>query len=287
VSAYNPAMLYTAAMIAELMKVPVASVRAWQRRGWLRPSEVEHGLARFDFLQVTIARTLAGLFQAGIKPAALAKRLAEIAASLPQVEQPLAELTFLMDGGRLLVRHGEDILEPRGQLRMDFDSLAAEEHVAPAILAPPLSAEILATRAGELEEAGDLPAAVEMYRAALAAAGPRGDLCFDLAEALYRLGDLPAARERYFMAIELNEDHAEARANLGCLLAEMGQRDLAAAALAGAIACHREYADAHFHLARLLDEDGRQEEAAKHWREFLQLAPESPWHEEARARLGE
>ena len=61
---------------------------------------------------------------------------------------------------------------------------------------------------------------------------------------------------------------------------------LAAAALEGAIACHREYADAHFHLARLLDEEGRSDEATEHWREFLKLAPESPWHDEARARLG-
>ena len=119
-------MLDTPAMIADLAAVPVASVRAWQRRGWIVPREVEHGLARFDFAQVTIARTLAGLLQAGIKPAALAKRLQEIAVHLPHVEQPLAELTFLVDGGQLLVRHGEDLLEPRGQLRMDFDTLAAE-----------------------------------------------------------------------------------------------------------------------------------------------------------------
>ncbi len=278
-------MLYTAAMIAELATVPVATVRGWQRRGWIVPREVEHGLARFDFAQVTIARTLAGLFQAGLKPAALAKRLAEIAASLPHVEQPLAELTFLVDGGQLLVRHGEDILEPRGQLRMDFDTLAAEENAEPAILSPPVSGENLVAGAREQEEADNLVAAADLYRAALAAAGPRADLCFDLAEALYRLGDLPAARERYFMAIELDEDHAEARANLGCLLAEMGQRDLATAALEGAIACHAEYADAHFHLARLLEDDGRKEDAARHWREFLKLAPESPWHEEARTRL--
>jgi len=97
---------------------------------------------------------------------------------------------------------------------------------------------------------------------------------------------MPAARERYFMAIELDEDHAEARANLGCVLAEMGQRELAQAALEGAIACHGEYADAHFHLARLLDEAGRDADATTHWREFLTLAPESPWQEEARTRLG-
>src|SRR6185503_9824025 len=89
---YPRPMLYTAAMMAELVRMPVASVRAWQRRVWLVPSQVEHGVAGFDFQQVTIARTLAGLFQAGIKPAALAKRLAEIAASLPHVKQPLAEL---------------------------------------------------------------------------------------------------------------------------------------------------------------------------------------------------
>jgi len=248
---------------------------------------VEHGVAGFDFAQVTIARTLAGLFQAGIKPAALAKRLAEIAVHLPHVEQPLAELTFLVDGGQLLVRHGEEILEPRGQMRMDFDSLAAEDNSEPAILSPPPSADLLAAGARELEEAGNLSAAADLYRAALAEAGPQADLCFDLAETLYRLGDLPAARERYFMTIELDEDHAEARANLGCVLAEMGQRELAAAAFEGAIACHQEYADAHFHLARLLDEEGRSDEATEHWREFLALAPESPWHDEARARLGE
>ena len=290
-------MLYTAAMIAELAKVPVASVRAWQRRGWLVPSEVEHGLARFDFAQVTVARTLARLLQAGIKPAALAKRLGEIAAHFPHVARPLEELTFLLDGGHLLVRQGEEILEPHGQLRMDFDALAAEENAQPAIFSAQLaaarvlgkneSAAALAMQARELEEVGDLAAAVEMYRSALAAAGPRADLCFDLAEVLYRLGDLPAARERYFMAIELDEDHAEARANLGCLLAEMGERELAVAALEGAIACHGEYADAHFHLARLLDEAGRQDEATEHWRRFLTLAPDSPWREEARTRLGD
>lgn len=290
-------MLYTAAMIAELAKVPVAAVRAWQRRGWLVPGEVEHGLARFDFAQVTVARTLARLLQAGIKPAELAKRLAEIAAHFPQVVRPLEELTFLVDGGHLLVRQGDEILEPRGQLRIDFDALAAEENAEPVVLSPLLTAaKLLGSResagdisaqARELEEGGNLPAAAEAYRAALAAGGPRADLCFDLAEVLYRLGDLPAARERYFMAIELDEDHAEARANLGCVLAEMGERELAAAALEGAIACHAEYADAHFHLARLLDDEGRSDEATPHWRQFLQLAPESPWHEEARTRLGD
>ena len=108
--------------------------------------------------------------------------------------------------------------------------------------------------AAELEEDGQLAAAAEMYRAAMAAAGPKAEICFQVAELLYRQGDLGGARERYYMAIELDEDYVEARANLGCVLAETGQRELAVAAFEGALRYHPDYADVHYHLARTLDE---------------------------------
>jgi len=38
-------------------------------------------------------------------------------------------------------------------------------------------------------------------------------------------------------------------------------------------------------LARTLDDLGSEEEAEIHWRTFLSLAPDSPWAEEARARI--
>ena len=139
--------------------------------------------------------------------------------------------------------------------------------------------------AAELEEDGQLAAAAEMYRAAMAAGGPKAEICFQVAELLYRLGDLGGARERYYMAIELDEDYVEARANLGCVLAETGQRDLAVAAFEGRCGYHPDYADVHYHLARTLDELGQPERAEEHWRAFLELAPDSPWAEEARARL--
>jgi tetratricopeptide (TPR) repeat protein len=73
--------------------------------------------------------------------------------------------------------------------------------------------------------------------------------------------------------------------NLGCVLSEMGQEELAASAFAGAIEAHEPYADAHFHLARTLDELGRASEATAHWLRFAELAPHSPWIDEARERL--
>lgn len=292
---------YTAAMLAELVGVPLWRVRSWQRRGWLVPIEVTHRLAYFDFTEVTVARQLAALFRAGAKPALLERKLAEISRRFPRVARPLAELRLVLDGGVLLVRHGDELLEPHGQLRMDFDALAEGEHEetratisAPSMflaktanLAEHAAPEQLAAWAAELDEAGELSAAAEMYRAALAAGGPDAERCFHLAEVLYRAGDLSAARERYFLVLELDENYVEARANLGCVLLDLGQPELAIAAFEGALALHETYADVHYHLARTLDALGRQADAAAHWARFAELAPDSPWALEARGRVSD
>ena len=125
-----------------------------------------------------------------------------------------------------------------------------------------------------------------MYRAALVSGGPSAETCFHLAKLLYLSGDVSAARERYSMAIELDEDYVEARANLGCVLAETGEADLALAAFQGALCSHPDYPDVHYHMARTLDDLQRVRTAEHHWHEFLRLAPNSPWADEARLRLG-
>jgi tetratricopeptide (TPR) repeat protein len=191
------------------------------------------------------------------------------------------------------------LIEPGGQLRLDFDAHPGEAPAEETITAsmslhkgdsladtlPQATPEQLWEAAIELEEAGRLEEAIQLHRAALAAGGPRAENCFQLAELLYRTGDVPAARERYYMAIELDEDYVEARANLGCVLVETGQEELAVAAFHGALRVHDDYPDAHFHLARLLDDLGRPEEAKQHWQAFLRLAADSPWAEMARIRL--
>lgn len=89
------------------------------------------------------------------------------------------------------------------------------------------------------------------------------------------------------MAIELDEDFVEARANLGCVLADLDDVELAEAAFRGALEFHPDYADAHYHLARLLDRTDRSAAAAPHWQAFLDLAPASPWADEAYQRMTE
>jgi len=291
---------YTAAQLAELVGVDRSRVRAWQARGWIVPAQVRNRLAYFDFTELAAARNLAALVKAGVKPATIARKLAEIERRAPHVQRPLAELAIVLDGRQVLVREGDDLVEPGGQLRIDFAALEEDEGdeqaatiASPAVFlarggpAPTAMPEQLRQWAAQLDESGDLKAAAEMYRAALAAGGPSPEPCFQLAEVLYRLGDLPAARERYHMALELDENYVEARANLGCVLAELGQPELAAAAFQGTLRCEPDYADVHYHLARTLDELGVADEALRHWRRFAELAPESPWSEEARDRLAQ
>ena len=296
--------LYTPAMLAELLAVPVAVVRRWHRRGLIVPVREVRRLAYFDFREVATARRLAELLAAGVSPRAIEKKLAALAEYLPSVQRPLAQLSVIVRGKQILLRQGDGLIEPGGQLRFDFEAweseppglsprerleTAGERTVsfpeAAAAAPAPTSPEDICRLAAELEEDGQLSAAAEMYRAAMAAGGPNPEICFQVAELLYLQGDLPAARERYYMAVELDEDYVEARNNLGCVLADLGQRELAVAAFEGALRYHPDYADAHHHLARALDEQGERRRAEDHWRALLKLVPESPWADEARARL--
>jgi tetratricopeptide (TPR) repeat protein len=211
----------------------------------------------------------------------------ELKQRAPGVDRPLANLPTAVVGKRLLLWRQDQLIELSGQQWLAFsDESATEAEVSPIRplgINTQVSVEELLALAARCEEADELTEAADLLRAALAAGGPRAELCFQLAELLYRLGDSAAARERYYMACELDENVVEARATRGCLLAEHGQLDLAVAALEGALACHVDYADAHYHLARLLDDAGRSEDAAAHWRRYAELSPTSPCEDEAEA----
>lgn len=304
----NVRQLHTPAMLADLLDVPLAHIRRWHRRGLIQPAKVVHRLPYFDFQEVITARRLAQLLAAGASAKAIESKLDELARLAPDVQRPLAQLSVIIEGRDVLLRDGEGLIESSGQRRFDF--AAAEEMTddeltkgegtklpSQAVILKsadffkgpqlePVSSDELLQQASQYEDKGDLQAAVDTYRAVLFVDGMAPEVNFQLAELLYRLGDISAARERYYVVLELDEDFVEARANLGCVLAEMGEPELAIAAFTGTLDRHREYPDVHYHLARTLDEVARHDEANVHWREFLALAPESAWAQEARDRLG-
>ena len=299
--------LYTPAMLAEVLKVPVAAIRHWHRQGILLASRSVRRLPYFNFSEVAVAKHLAALYLAGCSLRVIDRKLAELKRSLPEVERPLAEPMLVVSGRCLYVRRGEDLTEPGGQLLIDFDreeaeEIAVEEDAPPMVLSMSADAnesvveqpasqahsllEELQELALEYEELGEYQRAAETYRTMLAANGPAAELHFALADLLYRSGDYAAARERYYAAIEMDEEYVEARASLGCVLAENDELELAVAAFQGALAFHPDYADVHYHMASALERLDRGEESEAHWRQFLALAPESPWADLARSHLG-
>lgn len=290
--------LYTPAMLAELLAVPVRTVRRWYRAGLIQPvKEVLH-LPLFDFAELTTARQLAKWCQEGASVQSIQRQLSALSELSQSGDRPLQQLAITSEGKQLLLRRGQSLLESTGQFRFSFDAEGTDDEVVQTISISkltrsegaadggvPTTLEQMVEQALLAEDEEQLDLAIDWYRSALAAFGPNADINFQLAELLYRQGDSSAARERYYMALELNDGLVEARANLGCVLAESGQLELAIAAFEGTLKQLEDYADVHFHLARALDDVGQANRALKHWQRFVELAPASPWVEEAQQRL--
>lgn len=118
---------YTPAMLADLLGVSVRVIRRWHRRGLIVPARTMHKLPFFDFQEVATARRLAELVAAGASPQAIEDRLRELAEVLPEVTRPLAQLSVLVEGRHVLLRQGEGLIEPGGQLRFDFAATESDD----------------------------------------------------------------------------------------------------------------------------------------------------------------
>jgi tetratricopeptide (TPR) repeat protein len=293
--------LYTPAMLAELLDVPVRTVRRWCRAGLLQPVKEVLNLPYFDYTELAAARQLAKWGREGATVQSIQKQLAALADLAPSAGRPIQQLAITAEGKQLLMRHGSTLVESTGQFRFSFEDAADEHDDSHTISFEKLSIrrtqrtatageatlEDMLEQAMLAEDQDELDTAVDWYRSALAGFGPNADVNFQLAELLYRQGDPTAARERYYVALELNSGLVEARANLGCVLAECGQLELAVAAFEGTLQQFADYADVHFHLARALDDLGQTSKANQHWQRFIELAPASPWAEEAQHRLAQ
>ena len=286
----NIKTFYTPAMLADLLKVSVRVIRRWHRRGLIVPVRTLHKLPYFDFQEVATARRIAELVAAGASPQAIETRLRELSAVFPDVERPLAQLSVIIEGRHVLLRQGEGLIEPGGQLRFDFaaneaDSIAdgSDSSILKMTSSngpdrfPPDEEDELLADVYRFEDEGDLSAAIDLCRAILARDGLRADICFQLGELLYRDGQIEAARERYYCAIEIDDTYVEARTNLACVLAETGRHDLAIASLEGVLTLQEDNPDAHYNLALSLEAIGDPANAALHRARFNKLAPTSPW----------
>ncbi|MAE64518.1 MAG: hypothetical protein CMJ18_09640 [Phycisphaeraceae bacterium] len=244
---------------------------------------------QFDFQDIVSLRTIADLVQRGVAPGAIRASIRGLSRVLPGTERPLAQLSIVADdAGRLLARFEESLIGPDGQMVLDFSSRPDD-----AVAEPPpaldasfgADAEEWLARGVALEEQERLEDAADAYRQALAARPRYPEAQFNLANTLRDLGRCDEARQLYRAAADLEPAMAEVWYNLADLLEEEGQFEKAAGCLEQALSADPVYADAHYNLACLLEKMDRAADAARHWRRYVGLDPDSEWADEARRRL--
>ena len=209
--------LYTPAMLAELLGVPIAAIRTWHRKGGTacQPRGAAAGVLRFRRgSHRPQARRPVGCRLLAVGDQSQVGRARAAAAR----GAPTAGRRGGGRRGELPVRaRGGGLTEPSGQLLLDFDAPQAGTDTAarrcrqwpfrlprPRPIArpsgvcgrapQPLPIEELRSLAAELEEDGRRDQAIEAYRAILVSGEFTAEDNFFLAELLYREGELAAAR---------------------------------------------------------------------------------------------
>jgi len=279
---------YSQVELLRILGISRSQLQSLLKAGLVQPVASRGGLLYFDFRQASQVRSILRLVAAGVPVRDIRRSLMTLRRCLPglgrstssgEAPDPLDWLGRLeVEGKCVVVRSRDgDLLEPSGQMRLDFSERRAESTL-----------RFQTNRFEEavaLEQAGRLKEAVAAYRAILAEEGPDAVVNFNLANALFAQGEYAAAAERFRVATEIDPEFAEAWNNLGHLLADQGQLDEATTAYRAALRANPTYADAQYGLADVLDEAGRVEEARAQWRAYLALESVGDHADYARQRL--
>jgi DNA-binding transcriptional MerR regulator len=105
--------LFTPKEVARLIGISYRQIQYWDKTNFIKPSYRRRGKYRLyifsDLIQLRITRLLR---QRGTSIQQLRRTVRSLKSLLPQVPQPLHELTFLIEGERMLVFSGEPLMNP-------------------------------------------------------------------------------------------------------------------------------------------------------------------------------
>jgi tetratricopeptide (TPR) repeat protein len=266
-----------------------------RRIGQLRRLDLLRGESGYTFRDLLALRAAGALLDAGASVRQMRLAIDALRKREPELEQPLAEIRLVLDGGRLLAQSDRVKFDPRtGQTVLDLDTPSLEQAAAATLvtgmvrpLAPPVEqAETWFERASEWDaDPAQWDDAVEAYRRVVAIDPTYAAAWNNLGLLLHRMGRYDEARTAYESALAQDATCCEAVYNLGSLAEDRGDLDEAVRCYRQALALSPDYGDAHFNLAGALARSGRADEAVGHWQRYLELDAGSPWARIARAHL--
>ncbi|MGV3485325.1 MAG: tetratricopeptide repeat protein [Planctomycetaceae bacterium] len=288
--------LHTLEQLSRMLGISGLRLRRWVREGLIRPAEEDGSVVRFDYTEVTAARTLSQFLRHRRSVPTLVQSLERLRRWLPGDGRMADHLLKMRDS--LVVRDAAGrIVDSGGQYLFGFDareSLAEDTAVVKADGYPSASmqpmdttdaADDLFDRAFTLHQQGDLVPAIQLYQRWISRYGSDADVYFNLGNAHAERGNHALAIRALKRSVRCQPDHDRAWNNLGLSLAQIGRRDAAIAALRQALKLDPDYADACYNLADLLDEAGRESEASLLWLRYLAHQQSGQWSDYARERL--
>ena len=266
-----------------------------KRTAQLKRLELLRGDGGYTFRDLLALKAASALLDAGASVRQIRDSLLTLKRQDPDLENPLAEIRFLVDGGRLLAQSDRVRFDPRtGQtvLALDAGDLtkAAEATLTTGLvrpLQPPTTqAEAWFDRASEWDaDPAHWQDAIDAYMRVVSIDPTYAAAWNNLGLLLHRMGRYDEAGQAYLCALEQDSSCAEAAYNLGSLDEDRGDIEQAITYYHRALELSPDYADAHFNLAATLARAGRNSEAVQHWQRYLELDSGSPWARIARAHL--
>jgi tetratricopeptide (TPR) repeat protein len=266
-----------------------------RRAGQLRRLGLLSREGGYTFRELVSLRAASALLDSGATVRQLRQALEAVTRQQPGIGSPLAEVRFVVEGGRVLAQTEQVRFDPRsGQtvLALDVGGLEKEAAATLAVglvrpLVPPAEhAEMWFERASEWDaDPARWDEAVEAYRRVVAIDPDYAAAWNNLGLLHHRLGQYGEARTAYESALRADARCAEAAYNLGSLFEDLGELPASLQHYRLALQTSPDYADAHFNLAGVLERSGRPDQAAAHWRRYLELDADSPWARIARSHL--
>lgn len=287
---------YSLREAATFFGISPARLRSWERSALVRPRGAREAQRPFGFRDLVCIKAILVLLDHGVPLRRIRRTVEEVRERIPELDAPVTQLRVWMDGSdRVVVRHGEALYEPSGQMVIDFalaparpDDVAALPARGGSEASDPETALEWFERGCRLDAAPETQdEAATAYRRAIEADPDFADAHCNLGAIHHQRGASDTARGHYEDALRCEPSHVEANLNLAALLEEAERLEAALAHYKAALRADPMHTDAHLATALLYEKLGLRRRARDHWRRYLQSAPAGAWAEVARKRVEE
>lgn len=287
---------YTLRDAARILRVSPARLRYWERTDLVEGQADVDDRYLYEFRDLLCVRGILTLLEQGVPLRRIRRHVELLRQRLPEIDDPIRSLRVWVEGSeRLVIRHDGLLLEPDGQLVLDFSSEEEARDAAPlAEIGPAVQRELSSEEEAEACFArgcqldGDeatFDEAIKCYMAGISLQPDFADCHCNLGAVHYNRGKRTIARRCFERCLEIDSQHIEANFNLANLMEEEGADELALHHYQVALAADPLYPDLHINLALLSEKLGQSAPARRHWRRYLQLDANGAWADVARRKL--